>query len=276
MNKNIRIIGFIGFCIAAWTTYWILPAGETKILLQYVFVLSSLILAVAGGAYSLYKYGTQGTKANTLLLLTGGMFCWLVGESIWTYYEYYLKIDPFPSLADICYLMAYPLFFLALIRELWLSRVNWKTLSKSLIFMIIMSSLLLIGIVLYFGVYLAYKPDEVLLTNSIAISYGIADLVLIVASMLLLILAWEFKGGELSRIWMTLFVSFFLTLTSDILFAVFTKVYHEQGSFYRSLTDSIWILAYMFFAYALFNFGFSIGSAEKTLQRLLKDKPAPK
>lgn len=276
MNKYGSLIGFVAFFISAMIAYWILPVGEIKIMLQYFFMLSSLIIAVAGGAYSLYKYGTHGTKANTLLLLTGGMFCWLVGESIWTYYEYYLRIDPFPSLADICYLMAYPLFFLALLRELWLTRINWKTLSKSLIFMIIMSSLLLIGIVLYFGVYLAYQPDEVLLTNSIAISYGIADLVLIVASMLLLILAWEFKGGELSRIWMTLFVSFFLTLSSDILFAVFTKVYNEQGSFYRSLTDSIWILAYMLFAYALFNFGFSIGSAEKTLQRLLKDKPAPK
>lgn len=275
MNKLLRIGAFVGFYIAAQIAYWILPIGGTKIMLQYFFLLTSLILAVAGGTYSLYKYGTHGTKANTLLLLTAGMFCWLMGEAIWTYYEYFLHINPFPSLADICYLLAYPLFFLALVREIYLARINWKSLSKSLIFMIIISTVLLFGIVLYFGVFMSYKPNEVMLTNAIAISYGLADLVLIVASMLLLILAWEFKGGELSRIWMTLFISFILVLASDILFAIFTNVYSTQGSFYRSLTDTIWILAYMLFAYALFNVGFCIKAAEKKLQNLLKDKPSP-
>lgn len=274
-NEKLNLILFSIFYIAAMLVYWVMPASQTKIILQYFFVLSSLVLSVGGGAYSLYKYGTHGSKSSTLLLFTAGMFCWLMGESIWTYYEYVLHIDPFPSLADICYLMAYPLFGFAFIREIWLAGINWKALSKSLVFMIIVSSILMIGIVLYFGIFMAYNPKEPLLTNAIAISYGVVDLVLVVASMLLLVLAWEFKGGTLSRIWMTLFISFFLTLISDILFAIFTNVYTNLGSVYRNVTDSIWILAYILFAYALFNFGISIGAAHKALEKLLEKKPAP-
>lgn len=274
MNKqNNNIIAFIAFYIASLFIYWIFPDGEIKIILQYIAVLTSLALAVLAGIYSLHKYGTHGSKSTTLMLLTAGMLCWFIGESIWTYDEYVLKINPFPSYADICYLLSYPLFFLALLREIKTNHINWKTLSQSLIFMMVVTSILLVGVVSYFGVYLAYSPGEPLLTNSIAIGYGIGDLVLILATMSLLILAWEFKGGALSKIWMSLFLSFLLILVADILFAIFTTYYTDTESLYRSLTDSIWILSYLLFAHALFNFGISIQSAQQMLKNLLAKKP---
>ena len=273
-NQNHNVMAFIVFYIAALFIYWVLPISEMKIILQYTVVLTSLALAVVAGMYSLHKYGSHGSKSSTLLLLTAGMFCWFMGELIWTYDEHILQINPFPSYADICYLLSYPLFFLALIREIGTNHINWKSFSQSLFFMMGMTLVLMVGVVFYFGVYLAYSPDEPLLTNSIAIAYGIGDLVLILSTMSLLILAWEFKGGALSKIWMSLFLSFLLILVADILFAIFTTYYNEAYSFYRSLTDSIWILAYLLFAHALFNLGISIQAAQDRLQKLLAKKPS--
>lgn len=271
MNKE-RLNGLVifAFFIIAMMIYWLLPRGETKVLLQYTTLLSSLVLACIAGIYTIKKYGTDGTKSTTLFLLTGGMMCWLAGESLWTYYEHVLHIDPFPSSADVFYIAGYPLFFFALFREITTTKINWHTFSKGLIFLMIVVSILLIGVVCYFGVYLAYSPTESLLTNSIAIGYGLADLILIIATMALLVLAWEFRGGILSRIWMSLFISFLLTLVADILFAIFTNSYDNTDSFYRGLTDSIFILSYLFFAYGLFNFGLSIESAKELLKKLIK------
>lgn len=277
MNKqNDLMIAFIVFYIATLIGYWALPISDLKTIFQYTVMLSSLALATVAGVYALYKYGMNGSKSSTLLLLTTGMFCWFIGESIWTYDEYYLKINPFPSYADITYLMSYPLFFLALIREIRNNHINWNTLSKSLIFMMVITTILLITLVCYFGVFLAYSPGESAIANAIAIGYGVADLVLIISSMALVVLAWEFKGGALSRIWLSLFISFFLILIADILFAIFTKFYTDPGSFYRSLTDSIWILSYLLFANALFNFGIAIQSAQTMLEKLLEKKTLSK
>lgn len=49
-----------------------------------------------------------------LLLLAVGLLAFLVGDSLWIYYDTVLGIDPFPSKADISYLSGYPLLALAL------------------------------------------------------------------------------------------------------------------------------------------------------------------
>lgn len=271
-KEKLSAFGFSIFFIISMIIYWLIPKGNTQVLLQYSAILLSLVVASLAGFYSIKKYGTDGSKSITLILLTGGMLCWLAGESLWTYYEHFLNINPFPSSADVFYIAAYPLFFFALLREILTTKINWKSFSKSLTFLMVITSILMIAVVCYFGVYLAYSPTESILTNSIAIGYGVADLILIIATMALLVLAWEFRGGALSRIWMSLFISFFLTLIADILFAIFTNSYDNTDSFYRSLTDSVFILSYLFFAYGLFNFGFSIESAKDLLKKLMKKK----
>lgn len=271
-NERQNILVFCGIYIIALAIYWILPISTTKTFLQYTILLFSLITAVAGGLYALKKYGTLGPKAPTIILLTFGMGSWLIGESLWTYFESIANIQPFPSIADIFYLLAYPMFFYALYREIKLTQISWKSLSTSLLFLMGIIALLLIIIVSYFGVYMAYSPNETFLANTIAISYGVADMILIIATMALLVLAWEFRGGALSRIWMSIFISFFLTLVADILFAIFTNSYGEIGSIQRNLTDSLWILAYLLFAHAMFDFGLSIETAKIHLESLISKK----
>jgi hypothetical protein len=268
MTKKSLFILLGIFYLLSLFIHFAIPYSEVKLLFQYTAIISSLGMGVIAGLYALQEYGLTSPKSTTLIFFTTGIACWLIGESLWTYYEYVLHTDPFPSIADIFYLCAYPLFFSGFVREIHLTKVNWQGMKKSLIFMMVMTSLLFGIVVSYFGVFLAYSPAEPLLTNIIAMSYGLGDLILIMSAMAHLKLAWEFKGGELSGIWFSLFFSFLFTLIADILFAIFTAQYNETGSVIRSFIDSIWILSYLFFAYALLSFAISIRSAHLYMQKL--------
>src|SRR6185369_5807284 len=134
-----------------------------------------------------------------------------------------------------------------------IAKVNWKGIAKPTLFLFVLVSLLLAALVGYFGIYQAYKPAETLLSNSIAIGYGVGDLLLILVTVLLLVLVWEFRGGKLSRVWLIMFCGFIFTLVADILFAMYRLQYDMQIWFYKSLLDSFWIAGYLLFASAFFD-----------------------
>jgi hypothetical protein len=217
-------------------------------------------------------FGLRNERALTLLCLTVGMGYWFLGEVIFNYYQYTLNIDPFPSIADVFYLFAYPYLLIGLLNEIKISNVNWRRIHKSMFFLLGMTAVFLIAIVSYFGIYQAYNPLETFLTNAIAMGYGVGDVLLILASMLVLILAWEFRGGKLSRVWVILFFSFVSILVADILFAIYVEQYEMLDWFYKSLLDSFWMISYLLFALALFEFGFSIQDIYQKIGKL-KDQP---
>lgn len=260
MNKRtVLIFAFTLFFIEAIVVYWF-KIGFTTILLRETLYLVPPFFAVVGGIVALNTFGFSNARSMTLLFLTAGVGYWLIGEVLFNYYEYILHIDPYPSAADIFYLLAYPMLFFGLVNEMRISGVNWKNIAKPSLFLFILVALLLSAIIGYFGIYQAYESGEAILSNMVAISYGIGDLLLILANILLLILAWEFRGGKLSRVWLILFCGFIFTLIADILFAIYRNEYEQQLWFYKSLLDSFWMIGYLFFATALFEFSFSIQS----------------
>jgi hypothetical protein len=225
--------------------------------LQNSVVLFTSLVAVSGGVYAFMTYGFSGKRAMTILALTVGLSCWFVGEALWNYYEA-LGIMPFPSIADLFYLVAYPFLFIGLINEIRSAQIDWKKFSRSLLFLLGLTTILLSSIVLYFGVFLSYHASQPLLNNVIAMGYGIADLLLIIVTMLILVLVWEFRGGQLARSWIALFCGFVAMLIADILFAMFTNQYESHVGFYKSIIDSFFMLSYVLFAYGLFDFAFSL------------------
>jgi hypothetical protein len=195
---------------------------------------------------------------------------WFIGEVIWNYYELILHIKPFPSFADVFYLLAYPLIFFGLLNEVSIGAIHWKKINRAIFFLFTIASLCLAVLVFYFGVYVAYDVKESLLANIIAMGYGVGDLVLIVTNMFVLILVWEFRGGSLSRTWIVIFVSLLCMLLADILFALYPDQYQAQLWIYKNSLDSLWMLSYLLFAYALANFGLSILDAKKKIHQLGK------
>lgn len=271
MHKRIRTVGFLFIlyliCLAV---YWLQIGGIYAVPLRDIIYLFTPIAAITGGIFSFRATGFKNIRTKTVFFLTLGIICWFIGEVLWDYYELILKINPFPSIADIFYILAYPLMLIGLVHEIKISGISWKKIYPAIVFLLVIISVLFTTVVLYFGVYLAYNPQETLLTNSIAMSYGIGDLLLIIANIFVLILAWEFRGGKLSRTWFGLFIGFIVMLIADILFGIYTDQYKAQIGIYRYSIDSLYMLSYLIMAYILFNFGFSVRDAGKNIHQLQK------
>jgi len=76
-----------------------------------IFAVITVIIAPAVVTIQGYllarKYG-KGKLAMFILYLTAGIFLWFLGELTWGIYELILSIEvPYPSIADIFYLLGY-------------------------------------------------------------------------------------------------------------------------------------------------------------------------
>lgn len=261
MNKRTALIMLLLiFFVGVMSLYWLRLGFDNVLLRESLYLVPSGFATIAG-MFALWKFGLSSKRSMTFLLLTAGMGYWFCGELLFAYYEYIAHISPYPSIADVFYVLAYPLFLAGLVNEIRITRINWKGFGKTDLFLFILVALLFATLISYFGIYQAYDSAESLLGNLVAISYGIGDLLLILANILVLVLVWEFRGGKLSRVWLLLFISFILTLVADILFAMYTVEYTMQEWFYKSLLDSFWIASYLLFGYALCEFSISLQEA---------------
>lgn len=271
MSKKIIFIFWLIYLIAL-SIYWYQVGGSYNIILRNTVYLIIPLIATIAGIFSIAIFGFKGFRAKTLVFLTLGLACWFTGEILFYYYEFFLHLNPFPSIADFFYLIGYPLFFIALLNEIRHTPVNLKKLHPSLIFLFATSGSVLVFSVVYFGIFLAYDPKVSLFANLIAMGYGIGDLLLIMANIAVLVLAWEFRSGSFSRFWILFFIGFSFSLFGDILFAIFNIQYKEEIWFYKSLLDSLWMASYIFFANALFDFGASLLSAKSQLKSIQLEK----
>ncbi|MGD0272802.1 MAG: bifunctional diguanylate cyclase/phosphodiesterase [Gaiellaceae bacterium] len=107
---------------AAVATYLLIPAGVARDGLATELIGLSAVLAIVIGVY-LYR----PRAASAWLLLAAGQLAFVVGDALFAYQEYVAHASPFPSIADVCYLIGYPLLGagLALLIRARAPRRNW-------------------------------------------------------------------------------------------------------------------------------------------------------
>ncbi len=77
------------------------------------------------------RFGMSGNVGLAWISFGGYAISWFIAEMLWIVQELYLKIDPFPSAADIFYLIGYPfllMFFIAYLQPVR-SAIQKKCLS---------------------------------------------------------------------------------------------------------------------------------------------------
>ncbi len=242
----LAIVFLAFFIISAWM--WIVPPSENFVLAKSIFFLSSVLFAVVAAFLAIKSYGYNNEHAKNFMWIGAGLVLWFLGEFLWYFFILVLNIDPFPSLADFFYLVAYPLFFIGFYREMKLGKVRW---SKAYITIFGIAFLLLAILVGYFGVYMAYDTEASFIENLVAIFYGVGDFFLIVILIHALFVTLEYKGGKIFCSWLFTFVGLAFILTADILFAIYTVPYESMEKPYYYI-DLLWIGGYLFWGYGLF------------------------
>ena len=77
---------------------------------------STLLLGVA--FWSIRHFGIDGSHGMAWLSFTGFAIMWSVAGVIWIIYDLVLDVEPFPSPADLFYLIGYPFLLLFLVSYL--------------------------------------------------------------------------------------------------------------------------------------------------------------
>lgn len=219
-----------------------------------------------GGLYAARAYGRNNTHGLSFYLIAAGLASLFIGEVLFLNYEIILKTQAFPSLADVFYLLSYPLMLVGFLREV----KNYKMKESSLDQVLLMIITVLLGfVVCYFGIYLAYQADESILNNTIAMAYGVGDLFLIAIALNILVLTFDFKGGKLFAAWLAICIGVFLTLVADILFAIYNMQFDQGIWLYRQI-DLLWVGGYLSIAYGCFSVGHIIKEVQQKIRNKLK------
>ena len=227
----------------------------------YLFQLSDLLgntlyliapfLAVITSLYAVRTYRLNNGHGQVMALLSAGLICWLIGETLFFLFQFVWHTSPFPSVADVFYLVAYPLIFAGLVKEILIHKVSLHDFNKLFMTLVVLLLIVLAVIVAYFGVHKAYTPGASFWSNSISIAYGLGDFFLIVPCLFVLKIALDYQGGKLYTTWILILLALMFMLTGDILFAVFRNQY-DTLVFPYTLIDLAYVMSYLCFAYSFF------------------------
>jgi len=210
--------------VALTVTYWI-----GQFYPGFILVFSNLVFPfVSGGAavscfFALRKYSKPVARilydelSFAWSCFFMGMFLWFLGELIWTIYVLILVVEvPYPSLADISYLVGYVPLFLALLLYL-------RTFRAAVTRRALASAGLVVLAVVLASLYLLLTPifysGGNSLTLALDIAYPVMDLALFTLSFLGFLMFFE---GKLGEAWLLISLGLILTAVADLLFSYTT------------------------------------------------------
>lgn len=200
--------------------------------LAFIFILYIAIL---------YKPSTYAGKIWLLFAL--GFLAWTIGEIIYIYYEFFTDIDPFPSIADFFYLIAYLPISIGLIMQSRLIKIPLSTQEKIIIVLLFaVISIVVFITVIFLPIQEVYPiPEEEIVAYIVGVLYPICDLILILFVFVVFI---KMRHGKINVAWMLLLIGFLLDTTGDILYNWVVTVRKEELLF--EPFDLFFIFGYIF------------------------------
>jgi signal transduction histidine kinase len=210
----------------------------------YIFVPGMLLAFSTILTIKLYKQKHFQSKA--FLFFTIGVLFWFIAEQIFAVYSYVYDIDPFPSIADIFYLAAYP-FFIAFFL------ISLKPIQKSITTKIWVFSLLLSFAFLIPSFLASYNSLEETEGGLDPVSKLIALLYPILSSFQLapaIIGIMFMTKKEISYSWMLLLFGFLIYSISDT-FYLFSEL---DGSYYDGHpVDLMYLYSFILLIFSLYS-----------------------
>lgn len=189
-----------------------------------------------------FEPGTASRTAWSLLAL--GLIVLFVGQACIAFYQFALGMDepPFPSVADIFFVVSYPLVIGALLMFLRAYAASgFPTGPKAERIWVgagVAVFCALVGYPILKPVVTA--PGEPLPTL-LNVLYPVLDFLLLIPAVLLIRISLRFRGGAVWKVWATLLAGFVFLCAADILFAYFS---HFDWTELVDLVDATYLLAY--------------------------------
>lgn len=197
------------------------------------------VVWLTGASGYLYRRVRGGAlRKAALYLLLGSVAC-LIAEFLWVGFDFVLGEAPYPSIADVFYLLAYPLLTVGILSQVKMEQLR---LNSGRFMFSSMLVLLLMGVTFYFGILQAYDIEADLLTNVVSIVYGIADMIVLISALLALNVAEENRASK--KGWSLLALGMAVTWLGDLLYSFYYQPFNENV-FPYILIDLSWASWYI-------------------------------
>ncbi|NDB32242.1 MAG: hypothetical protein EB150_02460 [Nitrososphaeria archaeon] len=212
----------------------ILTGNLSYIPLAGLFLVLSILLA--------FRFGLGGTHGLAWVSFAGYAISWFIAEMLWINEELVLHEDPYPSIADIFYVMGYPfllMFFIA-----YLQPVRAAITKKA----IAISCTISIGVLmpsLYFA--LGNPSDQGTLATVLGAVYPAFDSLVIIPALIGVVL---FFKGQVNLMWTLVCIGIICLFAADTIFLIGQL---DDSYYTGSPVEMLFHLNYVFLSFGVYS-----------------------
>jgi len=208
--------------------------------------------AVFSSFFALWKYWESiGSRLSKIwLCFTVGMMLWFLGELGWAIYTMVLNIEiPYPSIADVFWLIGYVPLFIALLLYIDLIQpaISGKMFFMAAAFVAVASA---VSFTLLMLPVLAGASEQDMITLGISLAYPGLDLILFLEAVLgLLVFTFTMLKGRVGRAWFFINFAILSNVVADGAFSYTTM----DGTYYNGHPlELLFHFGYLLFALAFY------------------------
>jgi len=206
-------------------------------------VIAGAAVVTSGIALERYWRKARGEFPRAWLYFTLGLFFWFVGEAVWAGYTLVLGVElPYPSIADVFWMVGYFPLFMGLFSYIKLFRdaITWKKLAATLAVTVVFTS-----VSMSLLVPLIFGAKEDLAIKILNFAYPVMDLVLFAVAHLGLLIFWK---GKIGKSWLLISLAIATATCADVFFSYATF----KGVYYSGHMDALYDIAYLLFIMAFY------------------------
>lgn len=230
--------GFFVLIVALWIVVFLQGTkdGFNNYLYSFLFGLMPLIAGIISMWRSRIWGGFKSAIGKALFFIGLGIFLWGVGETIWSYYNFFLGIPaPYPSLAEIGFAPSIFFYSLGTIFLAKATGAKFGLRSKAAKIFLIVSPLIILIAAYYLLVVVArggvlVPPGETPLKLILDIVYPLGGFVGITVAVIVSGLSFKYLGGVYGFDIYTLLLGLVGMFISDVVFSYTTTT----GTYYNA------------------------------------------
>ena len=256
------LIFYILFLLIFWIALFF--SNKTDSFWNYFYSFAFSLVPLIGGYIGCFLAeewgGFKSAVGKAVFFISLGSFSWGAGSMVWSYYNFFMDVvAPYPSLADIGFVISLPLWILGIVNlskatgaKFSLKRKRGKALLLILPIIIIIISYYLLVVVARGGVLLSID-DGFNLKLVLDLIYPIGDVVILSLALLIFGLSFNYLGGLYKYSILAILFGFGVMYVADFVFSYTTTL----GTFYNgNFGDLIFTLALSLISFGVLGFAY--------------------
>lgn len=155
-------------------------------------------------------------------LLAAGLAAYSLGQVTLLYFQLKTGVSPFPSVADVAFVISYPLLIAGVIAFIRAYARTGFPMDRTPTLWIVL--VLAAGVIAWPLLRPIIQSADAALPKSLNVAYFAFDLLLLVPVIALLRITSRFRGGAVWQIWFALLTGFIFSAAGDLLFGYFSSL----------------------------------------------------